>query len=266
MSNQTTINTYFKQIKVLPSIQPVETVESDTSKFYKNCLEEKEDCNNESCIGKKNEINVKREEIRQKIQKTEEAIRVCSMILSEKDKEIELLRKQENRNNMGLMSSTTAMPEIAPQPTLNTDGDEEEKEATMFSAFSTDFSEEDLAMLRSIGGDRREDSTFVASSMKCLYKNDLSVLEQKTLTGRSTRPDRLVYPVTPKKVEILSNIFNERMNSITHDEIEKTTRNKYLNKYIKDAITNINKTAKTKETEKNACKQLQEEKPMGKNH
>lgn len=265
MSNQPRINTYFKQVKHLSEIQPVETAECVTSTFYKNCLEEKEQCNNELCIDKKNELNVKREEVIQKIRKIEEAMRVCSTILSEKDKKIDILRKQANGNSMSLISCAAALPKVASQPISNTEGVEEE-EATIFSEFSTDFSAEDLAVLRSIGSAKREDSTFVATSMKCLYKDDLSILEQKTLTGRSSKTDRIVYPVTPKKVEILSKMFDERINSITHDEIEKISRNKCLNKYIKDAIMNINKIAKTKETEKNACKQLQKETLIEKNH
>lgn len=255
MSKQSELTQFFKQTKEQPKIIHVETVQTITKQFYKDCLKEKKQCENELCIGTKHKINRTREEIQQKIRKTEEAIRCCSTILSKKDAEIARLRKQISVNQNEPLSSITSQP-----VSITRELQEKEQEKILFNSFSMDFTENELATLRSIGATNREDSTFIAASVKFLYKNNLSILKEKSLTGRSAKPGHPKEPITPKKIEILSKIFKERVDSVANDDIENGARNKCLNKYIKNAIANINRTLLSKQTEKNACKNLQEKK------
>lgn len=124
MSEQQKISSYFKQVKDIGDIEPFEEEKTDEcvyNQFYKNCLreqQEKKECQNELCVKTNSEINQKREQVREKIYNIEEAIRMVSMVLSEKDEEIERLKKQIVGNiatNSNHASSTSTPPNITPQ-------------------------------------------------------------------------------------------------------------------------------------------------------
>lgn len=263
MGDQPKISVFFKEIKSLP-------VEKSTSEkisrpvgvhnqFYNDCLQQQHECQNELCVKAKCELYKKKEEIREKIRKNEDAIRICSMVVSEKDQEIERLRKQFEsiETNESQLSNFNTVPDIASQSISNATASAE-KETMSFGAFLNDFTEQELAVLRSVGDNSRDDSTFVSSAMKYLYKENIDVLKQKSLTGRTTKSGQTKQPMTPEKYDTLSRIFSERINAITSDHIQKEIRTKRFNKFIKDAINNINKATQTKEIEKKACELLKE--------
>lgn len=62
--------------------------------------------------------------------------------------------------------------------------------------------------------------------------------------------------MTPAKHRLLTEIYTERILNATQDCAERVSRNKKLNKYIKDAIHNITKTIDPKELEKETCQRL----------
>lgn len=221
------------------------------TQFYRDCLDENtNECQNESCVKAKSELNKNKEEIREKIRTIEEAISMCKSILSDKDDEIERLKKQAGTVTANIIASSSDTPPNAPQPNVS-----EEKNKS-FIAFSTDFTEEELSHLRSISAINSGDSTFVAHCVKYLYKQNLSVLKDKSVTGNSRTRGQVKQPVTPRKYKIISEIFMERVNLITKNANESEARAKGLNIFIKNAIYNINRTTQTNEIEKNACEQL----------
>lgn len=64
--------------------------------------------------------------------------------------------------------------------------------------------------------------------------------------------------LTPQKVAILTEMFTERLNSITMDDIQRDIRRKKAKTHIKDAIANINKTTAGKTAKKIICANLTE--------
>lgn len=256
MADQSKISKFFKRVKELPPIEPDEKGDECVhSQFYKDCLQKQHECQDERCINAKNEINQKREVIRGKLRQAEEAIKLCSMVLLEKDEEIENLRKQ--LESIGTNGNFGSLPDISSKPITKPQSTTTEEEPLSFIGSANYFTTEELSFLRSVGATGSDDSTFVASSVKFLYKQNLSVLKKKSVTGRSTKPGGAKQPITPKKYNVLLDIFTERINLITEDVIERKSRIKCMNKLIKDAIHNINKTTQANEIEKNACKQLE---------
>lgn len=261
MSEQPKISVFFKEVKTVPveknTISPSVSVHNQ---FYKNCLQQQHECQNELCVKTKRELLKKKEGIREKIRKNEEAIRICSMVLSEKNEEIARLHGEIEsiETSETQLSNSNSVPDIASQQSISNVTANAEERTISFGTFLNEFAELELAELRSVGDSIRDDSTFVASSVKYLYKENLGVLKQKSLTGRTTKSGQTKQPMTPQKYDTLSRIFIERINGITNDHIEKESRTKCFNRLIKDAINNINRATQTKEIEKKACELLKE--------
>lgn len=148
-----------------------------------------------------------------------DAAEMCSIVISEKDREIENLRELLGCN----VSTTCSNPQ-----TLN------------FIDFVDNFSIDQLSDLRLIGPTKSEDSTFVLFVVNCLYEGRHNVLQKKSLTGRS-KPGQQKEITTPEKVNVIEKIFSERLNSIAKDDKEKNTRKSSLNRLIKYAQSNISR-------------------------
>lgn len=118
-----------------------------------------------------------------------------------------------------------------------------DREKPTFTTFSHNFDNNQLAQLRSTGQLQRDDSTFVANSLKFIYDENLDSIKGKSLTGRGRHKTDKKTQLTPEKVLILKNLFGERLNYITRNEDEKKLREKSFNKHIKNAVANITRTA-----------------------
>lgn len=81
---------------------------------------------------------------------------------------------------------------------------------TSFAGFTEHFDSEELSKMRVIGTTESEDSTFVLSSIKNLYKNQLEEVSTKSVSGRS-RGSNSKQKMTPEKLKILNDIFDERL-------------------------------------------------------
>lgn len=272
------ITSYFKAVKKPENLVIGKDVcehECIHNQFYKDCLREQQvECQNDLCINAKTDLKQKIETANKKCQDIEEAIRVCSMVVLEKDKDIEQLRAQLDKvaikenvaSDVASTSKQFSKSVVNVQTQINSNSEAVAVSSALsanmmdgdvrtFNEFSNVFTENELAELRSIGPSTRHDSTFVTASVKYLYKEDLSVLKSKSLTGRSTKR-QTKQAVTPKKVSILKAIFSERIHSITNDKNERLNREKSLRTYIKDAINNINRTT-TNAQEFNVCNEIQ---------
>lgn len=62
------------------------------------------------------------------------------------------------------------------------------------------------------------------------------------MSGRGTNKCKL----TPEKVNVLTNLYTERMNNVVDDSDERQSRAKKLSTLIKDAINNTNRLAALK--------------------
>lgn len=100
-----------------------------------------------------------------------------------------------------------------------------------YMGFKGTFSEGALSVLASFDTEIKKDTKFILTAVKDLYRNDLHRLKNKTYSGRNKEK------MTPKKMESLKSIFNERIKNQEDSDI----RMKNFGKYVKIAIENINK-------------------------
>lgn len=80
---------------------------------------------------------------------------------------------------------------------------------------------------------QREDSTFVHVALLDLYRNNISALKEKTLSGHSKQGDKTF--ITPEKRNALESLFIERLSYIPETTEE---RKQNLNKLIRNTIDN----------------------------
>lgn len=96
--------------------------------------------------------------------------------------------------------------------------------------------------LRAVQSERRNDSTFINIAIRDLYRNDLSVLKNFNLSGRTSKKGGQKKHAFPEEqVSLLKSIFWARLTSI--DAADKSVRSSDTNlrKLIRNAITNISK-------------------------
>lgn len=227
-----TITNYFNQTKkdattVFDDDRRVKAVPISKN-FYDDCLaQQNSKCTNLICLQPISALEMKVNDFKSKNQKIKDAIITCSSIIVEKNCEIEELNKK-----------------LASMKTINV-GEATNADLSIFSEFSSDFSSNQLAGLRSIGQTQKEDSTFVSLALKSLYGEKLETLQTKTITGRS-KPGTKKEKMTPEKIATLGQIFHSRLMHSTNDSAERIMREKRLNKLIKDAQINITKNLQCK--------------------
>lgn len=204
------------------SIQvPKEKQKSHIDQFY--AVQQKE-CQEKTCADKKVELQKQLIASKSKLVQTEKAYAVAMEICTEKDAEI-----------LALQCKIDSINTVA-----TVDTDDSSLNEVPFSKFATDFEEEHLNAIRSVGISVREDSTFVLQVIRSLYANNLQKLQSVSITGRSK--DKSKEQISPKKMNILSSMYKERLSKLPEREI----RLHNLNQLIARGIINITKAIKKK--------------------
>lgn len=127
---------------------------------------------------------------------------------------------------------------------------EEVKQTTnrqeLFKDFENQIQPKDMENLRSIKPGPKADSSVVLSMMRILYRPNLSILKNKSVSGKSFK-GQAKEPLTPKKIKLIQAMMTERIQSEntsdTEERIAKTSR------HLRAAICNINKSKYTTEPE-----------------
>lgn len=119
-----------------------------------------------------------------------------------------------------------------------------------FSKFSKQFDTGTLKTLRTMPNDSQYDRSFIRTALEFLYLEKLH-LQNKSLFGG--KPKTVItksgiakvftekMPLTPEKVDLLSDIYYERITSANLSESELTHRTKasYRNQLIATGLSNI---------------------------
>lgn len=190
---------------------------STSDQFYGACLSQQLQCNKVTCVNVKSTLQNQIREVEKKIEERKDNIDMCKIIIAEKQSEIEDLKKRIETKVVPLSSSEKPL---------------------LFSEFNEDFTEQQLSRLRSIGTSKREDSTFVALSMRSMYEGRLETLQTKTLTGRGLHGNKKE-KLTPEKVSKIKNMFEQRIDESVEVAEQRVARKKLFNKYIRNAQRNI---------------------------
>lgn len=121
------------------------------------------------------------------------------------------------------------------------------------------FTERELIYLKCMAYDKEMDSTFIHHCIQYAYKDNASVLVNKTLKGTA---DKVVFapngdekelipgkdPLTPLKVEKIRNLFINRISKCQLDAVSYSERIKdaYFNRLIGSAVRNISNKKENK--------------------
>lgn len=103
-----------------------------------------------------------------------------------------------------------------------------------FVDFRNILSNEAIESLQSLNPAPVDDSTFILTALKVLYKDDLSRVKTKTYSGRGHMKEK----ISPKKIEVLKKLFTERLECI---QTNTNGQNANFGKHVKTAIESINK-------------------------
>lgn len=276
---QSQLTEYYKQTK-----SSKENNEGgDKFDFYSECLKQLSDCDAELCQKIKADITNQIFFLREKCEKLQKSINITKQILEEKDVEIKTLRNvtspatitdippltlpeespsnskentSESRNNA---TDSTAVPSLRPEEEIPQNIENQiNKVKPTFAMFSNSFNDDQLAQLRSIGELSREDSTFVANSLKFIYNGNCDAIKGKTLTGRGKNKSEPKNKLTPVKILIVRNLFSERLRNITKNENETNLRERNFNKHIKNAVSNISRATEKSQINMELQKKLEE--------
>lgn len=211
---------------------------TSAAQFYQKSVEiQKHLCKKESCNSLKSALKIELANFEANRRAHEQAIKTCADIISEKDREIDELRKLIDQSQTPNIST--------PDNSLS------------FSQFENDFTSAQLVDLRSIGLTSRDDSKFVSFVIKCMYQENLSCLKTKSVTGRSVKQGETKTQISPDKMMLLKNIYSERIMAATEDSFEREKRKKMLNRKVNDAIHNISRRMESNQNEHEVSKRLQ---------
>lgn len=110
------------------------------------------------------------------------------------------------------------------------------------------FSCEQIDHLNTFQINVRADSSFVSYIVKYLYAENLDLVANKSSCGRSNKKGGEKKAMTPVKKKLLSDVYAVRLHNYVANIEERNSREKRLNKLIKDAFASISKSVKEKET------------------
>lgn len=206
MSNK--ITSYFVNKK---TVNPTEISNVNSEKicntFYRDCLSSQNNCLSSACAEKKSSLQDEINIIEAKCKRYEEAINVCSSVLSKKDEKIANLQKMtemaaQKDEQMQAIDTNENQNQISTENPIEND--------MPFNEFANLFSQKELAVLRSFGSPKCYDPKFISTALRYMYADRLSCLKNKSVTGRM-RNGRKKEHVTPEKMLVFEKMFHQRV-------------------------------------------------------
>lgn len=122
----------------------------------------------------------------------------------------------------------------------------------LFIAHKKEFTSNGLSELRSIGGKTSDDSNFVLTGMRFLYREEIHRLVNISVTGGSRKKNKVSdeanneankdckEKMSPIKLQAIKNAYTERLNALGLGEKEFGERAKRLNVHLNNAIQHLN--------------------------
>lgn len=136
----------------------------------------------------------------------------------------------------------------------------------LYEQYSNHFDSHDMLKIRSIKPGIQQDSAFILTIMKSLYKNDVEKLKDRSATGRKFKGIKK-HEITLEKKEILENMLIQRVKSELHDKLG-TTKNFLkrigrFNTLLRYAIGNLVSKIKKNQSQKSSDSPLVLESDQG---
>lgn len=218
------ITNYFSKSLDPNNIQKkdIQNTNTNTTKdFYSKCLNDQlnpKQCESVKCINEKKRLEQLLAKSKEKFEHAKKATDACERVCKRKDEEIAILEAQLKMQYPKVKKSSS--------------------ETLLYSEQLKQFTATELSELRSIGGNQSEDSAFVLTGIRYIYKNQTDRLNHISVTGRSRTGNKKT-KMSPNKLAAIKDIFNERLNALNLTSDEQAKREKRINLLVKDAIQNI---------------------------
>lgn len=228
--------------------------------FYEKCLKEKmSECKSAICTAEKQRLQSSVASFEATLKQVNWNVERITNTISRKEGII--LRMEADKHNhqpivteATNMTSTTAMnaavsnvATILSTVTMSTAATDE----LLFSKFSDRFDSMELAELRSISktnDSKSNDSTLVLKILRFLYKNDLDKIESISVSGNSRKGDSKER-MSKQNFDTVNDMLAERLRSMKLGPTEYATRMKPVNQHIKNGLSNIVKTKKSRKVD-----------------
>lgn len=114
----------------------------------------------------------------------------------------------------------------------------EKKNEILFQNHSHRFKPDEMKDIRSTRAGKTNDSTFVSTILKCLYKNEEAKLNDRRVTARKYDGTKKI-ELSAEKKEIMREMLEERVTNeldTSYEEDELKTRLKKLNTHLRNAL------------------------------
>lgn len=239
------IDQYLSKNKSSAVDHTVKDSTDEVSKFYTSRVVDqlkRNKCDDHACAHLKRELRQQLAQSKEKLAQTKGAIKVCERIIQQKNCKLNSLKGQLDEQ---FQAENRKEPE------------------DYFNDYKNHFTTGGLSELRSIGGKKKDDSNFVLTGMRFLYRKQLHRLGSITVTGRSKKSkndDTAIVvrneKMSPKKLDALKGAFTERLNILQLDEKERKQRAQRLNILINHAIQNLNPNKNLKQSLDELNKQI----------
>lgn len=174
-----------------------------------------------------NEVKILLEEnklLQKNLKQAKIMLRKANDINMQKDIEIDILKKK-----------------------LSDMGAEANCDSLLFEKYAHKFDDKEIKKIRSIKMGQRNDSTFILTILKALYKNQDEKIRERRATSRKFK-DSSKHEISFEKKEIMRQMLEERIKSENNDTIFNDTRLKKLNEHMRHALCNAKKSQKKHET------------------
>lgn len=254
----TLITDFYPEVTSVPFETPIEKEKNQIDEFYSSHLNV---CQKKTCVVLKSELEKQLAAAKLKLLQIEKAQTVLQSICTEKDQKIETL--QRNIDSIGTPNRYEIIDSALPATERNTESIEALKRndiigATLsaceqpFNRFVGNFTVGRLDTIRLLGATISEDSTFILEIIRSLYADNLKELDNITVTGRSKSNSKV--KMSPKNIEILSSMFEERLAAQPY----RNVRLRSLNPLISRSIVNITRGLKNKNCEEQLMSKINE--------
>lgn len=199
------------------------------SEFYTSRVKYQSDrakCDSQKCTQEKQKLRQHLTIAVEKLKQIKEAIATCKQILQTKDREIDSL-KQKIAGCVKQQNETGGL----------------------FSSYEMEFTSAGLSELRSIDG--KNDSNFVLTGIRFLYRGQLHRLGSVSVTGASRNKGKANpksnEKMSPEKLNAMKKVFTERLNALKSEEKTHKQRAGRMNYHINSAIQNLNPKKNSKQ-------------------
>lgn len=120
----------------------------------------------------------------------------------------------------------------------NSVAESSEPKSMLFKDYESYFTHSEMKGLRSFGKGKRKDAAFITSCVKFVYQGDVVRIRKKCSGDRRIKGKE---PISPDKKELLTKMFNERLEADQTNDENGFERCGRLNRLIGDAIYNLTK-------------------------